>query len=146
MKRGFDRGLDVGKHLSNTLSSEEISSINCLVEEVGTLKNYIVEDFNYAQILEIAKGLKDNVDVDVYAKKGFNEDQMQLIHLGLRSGVNAMLYANPRLSPIQMQVLEQGLEKGLNIDDINNPDCTVYEMLNYITGANKKKTKSVFCL
>ena len=47
---------------------------------------------------EIRKGLKDNLDVSLYAKPEYNYNQMNLIYLGLKADLDVSVYAKPELT------------------------------------------------
>ena len=49
--------------------------------------------FNKNQQLEILQGLKDNLDVSIYAKTDFNSDQMKEIRWGLEDNLDVLIYA-----------------------------------------------------
>ena len=52
------------------------------------------EQFNEDQQEEITKGLHDNLDVSIYAKKEFKWEQMQEIREGLIEDLDVSIYAN----------------------------------------------------
>ena len=49
--------------------------------------------FNYWQKTVIISGLKNNLDVSIYAKKDFNHSQMNQIKNGLEEGLDVSIYA-----------------------------------------------------
>ena len=42
---------------------------------------------------QISLGLKDNVDISLFAKKEYNSYQMEQIRLGLKDNLNISIYA-----------------------------------------------------
>ena len=66
------------------------------------IKTNWFEQFNIHQKHEILKGLKNNVDVLIYAKTDFSDYQMDEIKLGLKDNLDVSLYAKPEYSWKQM--------------------------------------------
>ena len=67
-----------------------------------TIDNLIKTDwfnqFDEYQQEQIKIGLKDNLDVSIYAKLDYAEIEMNEIRLGLLSNVDVSLYANPEFT------------------------------------------------
>lgn len=61
-----------------------------------TLEDYGIDEakFGTNQMKEIKEGLKNNVDVSIYANSTFNSEQMKQIRKGLENGVDASIYAD----------------------------------------------------
>ena len=66
------------------------------------IKTNWFEQFNIHQKHEILKGLKNNVDVLIYAKTEFDWHQMFEIREGLKDNLDVSLYAKPEYSWKQM--------------------------------------------
>ena len=66
--------------------------------------------------MEIIKnGLKDNLNVSIYAKIDFNWDQMFQINLGLKQKLNVIIYAKPEINweemrKIRLELLEESTQ------------------------------------
>ena len=68
--------------------------------------------FDVFQQKEILEGLKDNLDVSLYAKPDFNINQMGQIRLGLEDNLNVSIYAKPEIPWRGMEkIRERLLEK-----------------------------------
>ena len=76
------------------------------------MKTGMFNQFNEFQQEEIIKGLEDNLDVSLYAKKEFNEYQMSEIRLELIDNLDVSTYANPensyqKMEQIRLKLLEE---------------------------------------
>ena len=60
---------------------------------------------------QIRLGLKDNLDVSIYAKTIFNSREMFEIRIGLRENLDVSFYAKPELSWKQMLKIKLELLK-----------------------------------
>lgn len=60
---------------------------------------------------EIRKGLRDNLDISVYAKPEYNYNQMNFIYLGLKDNLDISKYADPKLSWEEMLEIVRELKK-----------------------------------
>ena len=69
---------------------------------------------NESQMLEIVFGLKDGVDVSLYAKPEYDYMQMGVIRFGLLNGIDITHYAFPEYSWEQMQQIQFGVEDGID--------------------------------
>ena len=56
-------------------------------------------------------GLKDNLDVSIYAKKEFNRDQMREIKEGLKDNLDVFIYAKPEISWREMETVRERLSE-----------------------------------
>ena len=59
------------------------------------IKTEWFNQFSNLQKTSIIYGIKDNVDVSIYAKKEFQFHQMEEIRLGLKNKIDVSVYANP---------------------------------------------------
>lgn len=95
------------------------------------IKPYKVSDFNVNQMAEIRKGLKDDLDVKVYADPKFSFRQMYEIYIGLREGLDVSKYADPKFNADQMEQILFGLKQGLDVTKYADPkfnDCQMFEI------------------
>ena len=67
--------------------------------------------FDEEQQYEILEGLKNNLDVSIYAKKEFDEHQMAQIRVGLELGLDVSIYAKSELTWKQMKQIRIELLK-----------------------------------
>lgn len=80
--------------------------------EQEKLYNEIISknDFNENQKEQIRYGLKNGLDVTVYAKSIYDWAQMEEIRLGLEKGLDISSYLNPGISWEEMQKIRKNLE------------------------------------
>ena len=71
--------------------------------------------FNENQKHRIIKGLNDNLDVSIYAKKEYNWLQMEQIRLGLEDNIDVSVYAKTEISWREMEEIRKKLENEQNI-------------------------------
>ena len=68
-------------------------------------------EFDWLQKEQVSLGLKNGVNVSIYAIPEFDWLQMQEIREGLESGVDVSIYAIPEFDWLQMREIREGLEK-----------------------------------
>jgi len=71
--------------------------------------------FDYWQKALIRAGLKEGLDISIYAKKEFDSKQMGQIRSGLNKGLDVSIYAKPEFDSLQMEEIKIGLENNLNV-------------------------------
>ena len=64
---------------------------------------------------QIRHGLKNGIDVSVYAKPEFEADQMEQIRIGLEKRIDVSAYAKPELNDEQMREKRLDIERILRI-------------------------------
>lgn len=77
---------------------------------------YASPEFNGEQMHEIRQGLEAGIDVSMYANADFNPEQMLQIRWGLEDGIDASIYANPKFDYNQMEKIKIGLQTRENGD------------------------------
>ena len=75
------------------------------------IKTNWFEQFNIHQKHEILKGLKNNVDVLIYAKSDFSDYQMDEIRKGLKDNLDVSVYANSEYSWKKMKNIREEILK-----------------------------------
>ena len=75
------------------------------------IKTNWFEQFNIHQKHEILKGLKNNVDVSIYAKTDFSDYQMDEIRKGLEQNLDVSVYANSEYSWKKMKNIREEMLK-----------------------------------
>ena len=84
-----------------------------------TIENLIKTDwfdqFDKEQQEEILEGLKNNIDVLIYAKKEFDSEQMFAIRLGLEDNSDVSIYAKKEFNWKQMEEIREKLRNEQNI-------------------------------
>ena len=63
------------------------------------------KQFNPSQQKQIKIGLKNNVNISIYAKTEFNGEQMKQIRWGLEDNLDVSVYAKSNLTHNQMNVI-----------------------------------------
>ena len=76
---------------------------------------YAKPEFGWQQMKEIRLGLENNIDVSIYAKSEFDSGQMIEIRLGLEYNLNVSVYAKTEFKSQQMREIRWGLEAKINI-------------------------------
>ena len=83
------------------------------------IKNLIKTDwfnqFNKSQQEEILLGLKNNIDISIYAKTIFDANQMNQIRWGLEDNLDISIYAKPEYSWLEMKHLRLRLEESTQL-------------------------------
>lgn len=72
-----------------------------------------------AALQEIIQGLRNGLDVSIYAKPEYDLWQMVQIRMGLQSGVDVSIYAKPDYSSLSMYVLRRSIETGIDISSFD---------------------------
>ena len=72
---------------------------------------YAKKEFTWEQMMEVLWGLEENLDVSIYVNEDFNGSQMKQIRLGLKDNLDVSLYAEPDLSDEQMKKIREKLLK-----------------------------------
>ena len=89
----------MNKKIYNNLSIENLT------------KTDWINQFNSEQRKQILAGLKENIDVSIYAKKEFDEYQMFEIRLGLKDNLDVSIYAKPKIPFKKMRQIRLKLLK-----------------------------------
>lgn len=93
-----------------------------------TKEELLNSNFTDDQIDEIQLGIKDGVDVSLYAREDFLAIQMRQIRLGLLSGVMVSRYNDPQFDWFQMEEIRIGLENHIDVDKYSSPDIPYMKM------------------
>lgn len=111
-----------------------IFDINQLEEiETGLRNNvdisiYAKPEFNSLEMREIRLGLEDKLDVSIYAKKEFNYRQMEEIREGLENNLNVNIYAKPVFNELQMEEIKLGLKNNIDVNIYSKPYFDNWQM------------------
>ena len=110
-----------------------------------SIENLIETDwfnqFDEMQKQVITVGLKENLDVLIYAKKEFTWKQMVQIKWGLENNLDVSVYANPDFSVEQMREIAIGLIEDLDVSKYAKPEITVEEMRKIIEELKDEKLR-----
>ena len=69
------------------------------------MKTEKFNQFDEIQQKQIELGLKNNLDISIYAKKEFDGGQMFIIRTGLEENVDISVYAKPEFSSNQIRFI-----------------------------------------
>lgn len=93
-----------------------------------TKEELLNSNFTEDQLDEIQLGIKDGVDVSLYAKENLLAIQMRQIRLGLLSGVMVSQYNDPKFDWFQMEEIRIGLENHIDVDKYCSPEIPYMKM------------------
>ena len=82
-------------------------------QEQEKIYNKLISQYNFntLQRFAIRLGLKNNINIDWYAKPEYNHNQMKEIRFGLENNLDVTPYLNPNLIWEEMQIIRLELEK-----------------------------------
>lgn len=107
-------------YLDDNYECEDCPSL----EEVYTLDMYLSHDikdldlsvFDYEQLLEIHKGLKNDVDVRLYANPKYHWSRMAIIREALENyGIDVSKYVEAGFTENEIDEIREGLENGVDV-------------------------------
>lgn len=107
-------------YLDDNYESDDYANL----EEVYTLDMYLSHDikdiklrfFNYEQLLEIHKGLKNDVDVRIYANPKYHWSRMAIIREALENyGIDVSKYVEAGFTEKEIDEIRKGLENGVDV-------------------------------
>lgn len=81
-----------------------------------------------AQLQEVELGIRQNLQVQLYAQNCYNWMQMKEIRLGMQAQVDVKWYTNPLYNAEQMHQIRLGLEYGLDVSGYARLIYTVSDM------------------
>jgi len=86
------------------------------------------------------KEIEERLD-EICKGKEFNEDQLEIIRKGLKQGLDVSIYADPKYDYFQMMVILAGLELDLDVSQYNNPkyNWIIMDKIAKILLKNKEK-------
>lgn len=85
-------------------------------------ENHEFKSLNERQLEQVRRGLKEEIDVNIYGNENFSWQQMHEIRSGLKQGINVNVYADPEYTWEEMNQIKLGLKNGL--------DTSVYDSKN----------------
>lgn len=106
---------------------------------LGMMKSYVEQGFDWLQLWEICMGVKENLDVSIYAKKEYDNHRMFYIRRCLERGLDYSWIVDLKLSRSQVVQIFLGLIDKLDVSKYANPEMDYKEMR---TIRNSMKTKS----
>ncbi|WP_342269379.1 hypothetical protein [Spiroplasma endosymbiont of Aspidapion aeneum] len=83
-------------------------------------------EFNGDQLSEIMEGLKEGVEIIVFADPIYSAGQMHEIRLGLQNGISTLIYSDKKYNEGQMRELRLSLEDNLDPVEVRSIATTKY--------------------
>lgn len=96
------------------------------------------------QIHEIKEGMKQKLDVSLYARKDYLAIQMYQIRLGLQESLPVEHYAKPYYDWFQMEEIRKGLQRGVNVQIYARADIPYDKMRQLRKGLEQEMDLSSF--
>ena len=115
-------------YFNKGFSSLELDEIIYGLKEKLDVSIYANHKFDYKQMEQIRLGLLFGIDVSIYAKYEFDYEQMEQIRDGLYKDIDISWYNNPNLNWLQMQEIRLGLKSGIEVNWYLNPNFTEKQM------------------
>ena len=75
-------------------------------------------EYDYHQLFQLRRALKDGIDVAKYVTPAFNWRKIKEIRLGLMAGVDVSTYANVKYNSYIMREMRIALEKGIDLSKV----------------------------
>lgn len=129
MEQGYDvtavyvKGTQISL-VDKPLDAEAIADIKCQMEYDSIPKML----YSNEQWKEIQDGMRQKLDVMVYAKKEYEPAQMMELRRGLSKGIDVSAYADPAFSSQQMRFIRRSLESGFDVSSFAKPEVPASEM------------------
>jgi hypothetical protein len=106
IKRGILEGLNVSYYTNPKFSYGQMIEIYLGLKHNVDVSIYATDDFDARQMKTIRIALEDDyIDLSPYMNCGFDYDQICVIHCGLKEGLDISVYANPEFNANQMRVI-----------------------------------------
>lgn len=135
---GLERRLDINDvkfYAKPEFDAEQMKVIRNFLQfydlSIEQIKPYAVPEFDSKQMNAIFNGIKDGLDVSVYANRCYDHRQMNIIAAGLKDGIDVTLYIDEDYTAYQMQRIYTAIKDGYDkekLDIIANPDLSVIQM------------------
>ena len=101
-----------------------------------SISDFSREIYSDAQLIEIEKGIKHGLNVDIYSDVKYSGRQMREIRYGLERGLDVSHYVNVLFRERQMKEIRIGLQDGL--------DVTSYARLLYSATDMREKRRAIY--
>ena len=114
--------------VENLMKTKQFKQLDRDKKEEMLINSDWFNQFNYYQQEEIKIGIKENLDLSIYANPKFDWEQMDEIREGLKSNIDVLIYAKTEYNCNQMQQIRLGLKEDLDVSIYANPDFGWSEM------------------
>ena len=115
-------------YFNKGFSSLELDEIIYGLKEKLDVSIYANHKFDYKQMEQIRDGLYKDIDISWYNNPNLNWLQMQEIKLGIIEGIDVSYFAKIKYSWLQMQEIRLGLKYGIEVNWYLNPNFTEKQM------------------
>jgi len=102
-------------NVENLIKTEYFKNLTLKQKEELLTNSQWFKQFDEDQQYEIIKGLKNNLNILIYAKKEFDEYKMNQIRLGLEKKLDVSVYAKKEFDSGQMKQIRKGLENDVDV-------------------------------
>lgn len=94
--------VDLFRHAKECYNRKQLETTRQIAVMGLVLPVEQMKRFNLPALIEIRKGLENDIDVSIYATPEFNWQQMREIREGLEAGINVSSYTDPNIPWAQM--------------------------------------------
>ncbi len=116
MKHAHTSQIDISEYVRQGYDEDQLEQIIIAREEhLDDFDKYLNVEIRGENLREIRIGLKEGLDVSLYADHEFNWHQMREIRKGLENRIDVSVYAKPLYQPRQMHEIRKGLEAGIDV-------------------------------
>lgn len=117
----------------NLFTPDQQAEIDAGIKNGIDVSIYAKPEFMAIQMHEIRIGLVEQLPVSCYADSRYDWFQMEEIRKGLELSLDVSKYANPEISFDKMRQIRKGLEAGIDLSDKKNMDAGVLQQLRKAT-------------
>lgn len=128
MKKGISYQLYAAPYISPNAMKQWRKMLENGMEDKSII-DYLAADgrsYDSEQIKQIRQGMKDKIDVKLFANPDYNAEQMKQIRLGVKNGIDYSIYANNSYSAEQMKMLRIEMLVAKIIDFIKQKFAEIY--------------------
>lgn len=128
MKKGISYQLYAAPYISPNAMKQWRKMLEKGMEDKSII-DYLAADgrsYDSEQIKQIRQGVKDKIDVKLFANPDYNAEQMKQIRLGVKNGIDYSIYANNSYSAEQMKMLRIEMLVAKIIDYIKQKFAEIY--------------------
>ena len=117
----------------NQFTPDQQAEIDAGIKNGVDVSVYAKPEFLAIQMHEIRIGLVEQIPVSYYADSRYDWFQMEEIRKGLEMSLDVSKYADPEISFDKMRQIRKGLEAGIDLSDKKNMDAGVLQQLRKAT-------------
>lgn len=111
-RRCLEVGIDLFQHAKECYSRMHLEMTRQIAIMGLVLPVERMKQLSLPTLIEIRKGLENDIDVSIYAKPEFNWRQMREIRKGLEAGIDVSSYADPKFAWARMSNIRKQLTHG----------------------------------